>query len=102
MSNYKKAFTEVYTILQELDEEEYSKIPSEVIEAIRTNRKEEYELRQRNELKKKEKYNNDVFASIKKEKTKNTEQLELIEHNENIFNKILTKIKKFLACISTI
>ena len=42
MSNRKNAYTEVYTILQELNEEEYEKIPSEVIDAIRLNRNEEY------------------------------------------------------------
>ena len=43
MNNRKNAYTEVYTILQELDEEEYNKIPSEIIEAIRTNMNEEYD-----------------------------------------------------------
>ena len=42
MNNRKNAYKEVYTILQELNEEEYSKIPPEVIEAIRTNMNEEY------------------------------------------------------------
>ena len=42
MNNRKNAYKEVYTILQELNEEEYNKIPLEVIEAIRTNMNEEY------------------------------------------------------------
>lgn len=43
MNNYKKAFTEVYTILSYLDEEEYNKIPHEVLETIDANRDKEYE-----------------------------------------------------------
>ena len=42
MSNRENAYTEVYTILQDLNEEEYNKIPPEVIEAIDTNRNKEY------------------------------------------------------------
>lgn len=41
-SNRKNAYTEVYTILQDLNEEEYAKIPPEVIQAIKENRNEEY------------------------------------------------------------
>ena len=43
MSNRKNAYAEVYTILQELNEEEYNKIPPEVIKTIEANRNEEYE-----------------------------------------------------------
>ena len=35
IKTYQKAFTEVYEILNYLDEESYNKIPKEVIEAIR-------------------------------------------------------------------
>lgn len=42
MSNYKNAYTEVYTILQYLDDEEYNKIPKDVIDAIAENRNKEY------------------------------------------------------------
>ena len=45
MNNYKKAFTEVYTILSYLDEEEYNKIPHEVLETIDANRDKEYEYK---------------------------------------------------------
>ena len=41
-SNRKNAYQETYTILQELNEEEYSKIPPEVIQALKENRNEEY------------------------------------------------------------
>ena len=50
MSNRKNAYTEVYTILQELNEEEYNKIPPEVVEAIKVNRSEEYEYFLEDEL----------------------------------------------------
>ena len=42
MNRKKNSYTEVYTILQDLNEEEYNKIPVEVIEAIKINRNEEY------------------------------------------------------------
>ena len=44
MNNRKKAYTEVYTILQDLDEEEYNKIPTEVIKSIEENRNLEYDF----------------------------------------------------------
>lgn len=54
MNNRKNAYKEVYTILQELNEEEYNKIPPEIIEAIRTNMNEEYEYELDEELELKE------------------------------------------------
>ena len=50
MNNRKNAFAEVYTILQELYEEEYNKIPLEVIKTIETNRNEDYEYEIDDEL----------------------------------------------------
>lgn len=50
MNNRKNAYKEVYTILQELNEEEYNKIPPEIIEAIRANMNEEYEYKLDEEL----------------------------------------------------
>lgn len=50
MNNRKNAYKEVYTILQELNEEEYNKIPPEIIEAIRANMNEEYEYELNDEL----------------------------------------------------
>ena len=44
MTKYKNAYTEVYEIIKQLDEEEYNKIPSEVIKAIKENRNTEYEF----------------------------------------------------------
>ncbi len=42
MNNYNDACTEVYTILSCLDEIEYKKIPSEIIEAIKLNQNKDY------------------------------------------------------------
>ena len=153
MNNRKNAYTEVYTILQDLNEEEYNKIPPEVIETLDANRNKEYEYflddelelkdqpmlpetkailfnlfrdylatpeqkikiirmqneaRQKNELKKQQMYNTDVFAnkrSIQREELEKNETLEenktesnneekqIVIYKENIFKRILNKIK---------
>ena len=147
MNNRRNAYTEVYTILQDLDEEEYNKIPPEVIETLDTNRNKEYEYflddelelkdqpmlpetkailfnlfrdylatpeqrtkiikmqneaRQKNELKKQQMYNTDVFANKSINKTTklnenevkaNKEKKQLVAYKENIFKRILNKIK---------
>ncbi len=142
MSNRKNAYTEVYTILQELNEEEYNKIPPEVVEAIKVNRSEEYEYfledelelkdqpmlpetkailfnlfrdylatpeqkakiirmqneaRQKNEMKKQQMYNTDIFANKPKESqtANNNETMQIVEYKESIFKRILNKIKSF-------
>ena len=142
MNNRKNAYTEVYTILQELNEEEYNKIPPEIIQAIRINKNEEYEYeldenlelkdhqmlpetkailfnlfrdylatpeqkekiirmqneeRQKNELKKQKRYNADIFANRQKEdiNQQNNEATQIMRYKENIFKKILNRIKKF-------
>ena len=142
MNNRKNAYTEVYTILQELNEEEYSKIPPEVIETIEANKNEEYEYglddelelkdqpmlpetkailfnlfrdylaspeqkakiirmqneaRQKNELKKQQMYNSDIFANKPKENLteNNNETMQIVEYEESFFKKILNKIKSF-------
>ena len=144
MNNRKNAYTEVYTILQELNEEEYNKIPPEVIETIEANRNEEYEYeldnelelkdepmlpetkailfnlfrdylatpeqkakiirmqnesRQKNELKKQQMYNIDVFANRQKEDKvqTNSEKTQIVKYKENIFKRILNKIKRFFS-----
>ena len=147
MNNRKNAYTEVYTILEDLNEEEYKKIPPEVIDTIRLNRNEEYfyeldedlelkeqpmlpetkailfnlfrdylstqeqkakiirmqnEERQKNELKKQKQYKTDVFENkqrrnieqIEDNKEKSTET-NLVIYKENIFKRILNKIKRF-------
>ena len=43
MNNRKNAYTEVFEILQDLDEEEFNKIPSDVIKAIEENRNLDYD-----------------------------------------------------------
>ena len=142
MSNRKNAYAEVYTILQELNEKEYNKIPPEVIKTIEANRNEEYEYelddelelkdqpmlsetkailfnlfrdylatpeqkakiirmqneaRQKNELKKQQMYNTDVFVNKPKENqsSNNNETMQIVEYKENFFKKILNKIKSF-------
>ena len=142
MSNRKNAYTEAYTILQELNEEEYNKIPPEVINAIEENKNEEYEYelddelelkdqpmlpetkailfnlfrdylatpeqkakiirmqneaRQKNELKKQQMYNTDVFASRKNKNFSkpDNETMQVVEYKESFFKKILNKIKSF-------
>ena len=142
MSNRKNAYAEVYTILQELNEEEYNKIPPEVIKTIEANRNEEYEYelddelelkdqpmlpetkailfnlfrdylanpeqktkiirmqneaRQKNELKKQQMYNTDIFANKpKKNLAENSnETMQIVEYKESIFKRILNKIKRF-------
>lgn len=143
MSNRKNAYAEVYTILQELNEEEYNKIPPEVIKTIEANRNEEYEYelddeldlkdqpmlpetkailfnlfrdylatpeqkakiirmqneaRQKNELKKQQMYNTDVFANKPKENqtANNNETKQIVKYKESFFKIILNKIKSFL------
>lgn len=140
MNNRRNAYTEVYTVLQDLNQEEYDKIPPEVIKAIKENMNEQYEYyldeelelkeqqmlpetksilfnlfrdylstpeqkekiikmqeeeRRKNELKKKEKYNTDVFENKTKENYNQSieEKNELVEYKESIFKKILNKIK---------
>ena len=140
MSNRKNAYTEVYTILQELNEEEYSKIPPEILETIEENMNKEYEFmlddelelkeqqmlpetkailfnlfrdylatteqkekiikmqneeRQKNELKKQQNYNVDVFQNKTKISTKTIENQdnELIKYKESIFSKICNFFK---------
>ena len=145
MDNRNNAYAEVYTILQELNEEEYNKIPPEVINTIEENRNEEYEYelddelelkeqpmlpetkailfnlfrdylatpeqkakiikmqneaRKKNELKKQQMYNTDVFADRKNEKSQYTMQNEkeitdILQYKENIFTRIWNKIKSF-------
>lgn len=54
MNNLENAYMEVYTILQDLNEEEFEKIPSEVIEVLEENKNDEYEFELDDELELKE------------------------------------------------
>lgn len=105
MTKYKNAYTEVYAILEQLDEEEYNQIPSEVITAIRENRNTEYEFELDEELELKEQellpetkakqYNSDLFANKQKVQSVEREHTELIKYKENIFKRIFNKIRQF-------
>ena len=140
MSNRANAYTEVYTILQDLNTEEYNKIPPEIIKAIEENMNEEYEYeldedlelknqpmlpetkailfnlfrdylatseqkekiikmqneeRQKSELKKQQQYNANVFQNKTKENINQSK--ELIEYKENIFIKLINKIKSWFV-----
>ena len=147
MNKYNNACSEVYIILQDLDETEYNKIPKEVIEIIKLNRNKDYnyelnnklklkeqpmlpetkailfnlfrdylatqeqkqkiiriqkEERQKNELKKQQKYNIDLFKDKQREDNtkhdiieENKEIKQIIKYKENIFIKILNKLKSF-------
>ena len=144
MSNRNNAYTEVYTILQHLNEEEYNKIPPEIVDAIRLNRNVEYEYtlnnkldlekqemlpetkailfnlfrdylatpeqknkiiqmqneeRQKNELRKQQLYSSNVFENRQKENVynPNKETKQIVKYKENIFKRILDKIKKFFG-----
>ena len=54
MNNRRNAYKEVYIVLQDLNEEEYNKIPPEIIETIKENSNEEYEFVLNDELELKE------------------------------------------------
>ena len=139
MSN-RNAYTEVYTILQDLNTEEYNKIPPKIVKAIEENMNEEYEYeldedlelknqpmlpetkailfnlfrdylatseqkekiikmqneeRQKSELKKQQQYNANVFQNKTKENINQSK--ELIEYKENLFIKLINKIKSWFV-----
>lgn len=54
MNNRRDAYKEVYIVLQDLNEEDYNKIPPEIIETIKENSNEEYEFVLNDELELKE------------------------------------------------
>ena len=54
MSNRENAYTEAWIVLQNLDAEEYDKIPPELIKVIEKNRNVQYEFELDNELELKE------------------------------------------------
>ena len=51
MTKYANAYTQVYEIIKQLSEEEYAKIPNEVVEVIKENRKTEYKFELDDDLK---------------------------------------------------
>ena len=50
MDNYNKAFTEVYTVLNYLNKDEYNKIPKEILQVIEENRNIDYNYQMNREL----------------------------------------------------
>ena len=54
MNNRRNAYKEVYIVLQDLNEEDYNKIPPEIIETIKENSNEEYKFVLNDELELKE------------------------------------------------
>lgn len=54
MNNRRDAYKEVYIVLQDLNEEDYNRIPPEIIETIKENSNEEYEFVLNDELELKE------------------------------------------------
>ena len=53
------------------------------------------EERRKNEQNKSEQYNLDIFANKPKNRDIREEHIELIEYKENIFKRILNKIRQF-------
>ena len=144
MSNRRNAYKEVYEILQELNEEEYNKIPSEVINAIKENMNEEYEYeldeelelkdqsmlpetksilfnlfrdylatqeqkekilkmqneeRYKNELKKKQQYNDNTIFNKTKETSMSVKEQEknLIKYKVGFFSKLFNLIRGWIT-----
>lgn len=134
MSNYKNAFTEVYTILDCLEDDEYNKIPSDILETIKINKNIEYdyelelneqsmlpetkailfnlfrdylstpeqkekiirmqeEERKKNDFKKQQHYNTDVFIKKRTEKQVK-ETVEIVEYRKNPIEKFINFIRR--------
>lgn len=143
MENSKNSYTEVYTILQDLDDEEYNKIPPVLIKTLEENMNKDYEYeldddlelkdhkmlpetkailfnlfrdylatsqqkqkiikmqneeKAKNELKKQQEFEIDMFKNKKVEQQTNAiqEEKSLIKYKENVFKKIINKIKNLL------
>lgn len=144
MTRYANAYTEVYGILEQLSEEDFNKIPPQVVETIRENQNSEYDFeldeelelkdqkllpetkailfnlfrdylsepwqkekiikmqaeeRKKNELEKKKKYKTDIFENNKTNSKVNETHTELVQYKENIFRKLINKIKKLFHMI---
>lgn len=136
MNSYNNAYTEVCAILECLDEIEYAKIPSEIIEAMQLKRNKDYnyevedvelryqkmlpetkailfnlfrdylatseqkekiikmqtEERKKHEIEKQKIYNKNIFGDRQHEK-----QIQVIRYEENIFKKIINKVREFFS-----
>lgn len=73
------------------------KISNEVLQTKEKIIRMQNEERQKNELKKQKRYNADIFANRQKEdmEQQNNEATQIMRYKENIFKKILNRIKKF-------
>ena len=112
MTKYKNAYTEVYEIIKQLDEDielkdqellpetkailfnifrDYLSTPEQKEKIIKM----QAEERLKNEQKKPEQYNSDLFASKQKVQDFREEHTELIEYKENILKRIFNKIRQF-------
>ena len=101
MSNYNNACTEVYTILEYLNEDEYKKIPTKVIKAIETSRNLQYyyefdemlELRQQKMLKE----TKAILYNLFRDYLCTKQQQEIIKRQqmEERYNKERKKTKKY-------
>ena len=101
MSNYNNACTEVYTILDYLDENEYKKIPFKVIKAIESSRnlQYEYELDERLELRQQKmlKETKAILYNLFRDYLCTEKQREIIkrQQSEERQNKEIRKTKKY-------
>ena len=101
MSNYNNACTEVYTILEYLDEDEYKKIPTKVIKAIEASRNLQYyyefdemlELRQQKMLKETKAILYNLFRDYLC--TKRQQEIIKRQQMEERYNKERKKTKKY-------
>lgn len=108
MSRYNDAYTEVYEIIELLDKEEYNKIPSEIIKAIRENRNLEYKFKLDEKIELKEQQllpetkailfnmfrdylstpeQKEIIIKRQAEERKRIEQMKKNEYNSNLFEK---------------
>ncbi len=108
MSRYNDAYTEVYEIIELLDKEEYNKIPSEIIKAIKENRNLEYKFKLDEKIELKEQQllpetkailfnmfrdylstpeQKEIIIKRQAEERKRIEQMKKIEYNSNLFEK---------------
>lgn len=108
MSRYNDAYTEVYEIIELLDKEEYNKIPSEIIKAIKENRNLEYKFKLDEKIELKEQQllpetkailfnmfrdylstpeQKEIIIKRQAEERKRIEQMKKNEYNSNLFEK---------------
>ena len=106
MTKYANAYTQVYEIIKQLSEEEYAKIPNEVVEVIKENRNTEYKFELDDDLKLKDQellpetrailFNifreylstleqKEMIIRIQREERKKDEQRKIEQYHSNLF-----------------